>query len=373
MKKSQFQFTSKYPSSALLGPFSKLLINHVIFPHRKLSFRIIDTSGGINGISIWCQHKPGPRNCKKCCPRDKADNYKEAILAYAIIFQVENNEFLISLGKDETGGGRWKPENEVAPWNNFEMIWNRKRRKRSKMKPQVALLYASSRSMKIATTSYHRIFSSRMFEGVYWLAIERHGKTIQSLSAYGRDFTRNSAAVQSSQTYKKDCLSSFELLRNKDATVHSRERKKMFVKDLEMKSRYHEADCSILEWMTVDAPVTHYKLPCIQIIRPLVLPRSSRSLLCSCWAHKDATQVVNLQRQQVHSRLVACDYLEANIDLMDTLIIGCGRVYDQLGEEEKKNEETVRNTGSNMISNTVTAERVTDHLWTFLSFTSLGY
>lgn len=40
-------------------------------------------------------------------------------------------------------------------------------------------------------------------------------------------------------------------------------------------------------------------------------------------ARKDATQVVaNLQRQQVHSRLIASDYLEANIDLMDVLIVG---------------------------------------------------
>ena len=38
---------------------------------------------------------------------------------------------------------------------------------------------------------------------------------------------------------------------------------------------------------------------------------------------KDVTQVVaNLQRQQVQSRLIACDYLEANIDLMDILIGG---------------------------------------------------
>ncbi|KAK4491897.1 hypothetical protein RD792_002678, partial [Penstemon davidsonii] len=38
---------------------------------------------------------------------------------------------------------------------------------------------------------------------------------------------------------------------------------------------------------------------------------------------KDATQVVaNLQRQQVQSRLIACDYLEKNIDLMDILILG---------------------------------------------------
>lgn len=40
-------------------------------------------------------------------------------------------------------------------------------------------------------------------------------------------------------------------------------------------------------------------------------------------ARKDATQVVaNLQRQQVNSRLIACDYLEANIDLMDILVKG---------------------------------------------------
>lgn len=38
---------------------------------------------------------------------------------------------------------------------------------------------------------------------------------------------------------------------------------------------------------------------------------------------KDATQVVaNLQRQQVQSKLIACDYLEKNIDLMDILIAG---------------------------------------------------
>ncbi|KAG5561194.1 hypothetical protein RHGRI_004274 [Rhododendron griersonianum] len=40
-------------------------------------------------------------------------------------------------------------------------------------------------------------------------------------------------------------------------------------------------------------------------------------------ARKDATQVVaNLQRQQVHSRLIACDYLEKNLDLMDILVLG---------------------------------------------------
>lgn len=40
-------------------------------------------------------------------------------------------------------------------------------------------------------------------------------------------------------------------------------------------------------------------------------------------ARTDATQIVaNLQRQQVHSRLIACDYLEANIDIMDILVSG---------------------------------------------------
>ncbi|GMH30268.1 hypothetical protein Nepgr_032111 [Nepenthes gracilis] len=40
-------------------------------------------------------------------------------------------------------------------------------------------------------------------------------------------------------------------------------------------------------------------------------------------ARKDATQIVaNLQRQQVHSRLIASEYLENNKDLMDILISG---------------------------------------------------
>ncbi|XP_008811324.1 putative MO25-like protein At5g47540 [Phoenix dactylifera] len=44
-------------------------------------------------------------------------------------------------------------------------------------------------------------------------------------------------------------------------------------------------------------------------------------------ARKDATQVVaNLQRQQVHSRLIASDYLEANKDLLDLLVSGYDNV-----------------------------------------------
>lgn len=38
-------------------------------------------------------------------------------------------------------------------------------------------------------------------------------------------------------------------------------------------------------------------------------------------ARKDATQVVaNLQRQPVHSRLIASDYLEKNMDIMNILM-----------------------------------------------------
>lgn len=35
-------------------------------------------------------------------------------------------------------------------------------------------------------------------------------------------------------------------MRNRDAAVRSRERKKMYVKDLEMKSKYYEAECKRL-------------------------------------------------------------------------------------------------------------------------------
>eukprot|EP00249_Psilotum_nudum_P016489 c25850_g2_i1 orf=352-1368(+) len=40
-------------------------------------------------------------------------------------------------------------------------------------------------------------------------------------------------------------------------------------------------------------------------------------------ARRDATQVVaNVQRQQVNSRLIACEYLEANKDILDRLVAG---------------------------------------------------
>ncbi|KAK9133037.1 hypothetical protein Scep_012565 [Stephania cephalantha] len=67
---------------------------------------------------------------------------------------------------------------------------------------------------------------------------------------------------------------------------------------------------------------------CAQLTQEFFKENTLR-LLISCLptlsleTRKDATQVVaNLQRQQVHSRLIASDYLEANKDLMDILISG---------------------------------------------------
>ncbi|CAH9130771.1 unnamed protein product [Cuscuta epithymum] len=67
---------------------------------------------------------------------------------------------------------------------------------------------------------------------------------------------------------------------------------------------------------------------CAQLTQEFFRENTLR-LLISCLpkfnleTRKDATQVVaNLQRQQVQSRLIACDYLEANIDLMDILVAG---------------------------------------------------
>ncbi|ONK59774.1 uncharacterized protein A4U43_C08F10500 [Asparagus officinalis] len=67
---------------------------------------------------------------------------------------------------------------------------------------------------------------------------------------------------------------------------------------------------------------------CTQLTQEFFKENTFRLLiLCipklSLEACKDATQIVaNLQRQQVHSRLIASDYLEKNKDLMDILICG---------------------------------------------------
>ncbi|XP_057537696.1 putative MO25-like protein At5g47540 [Amaranthus tricolor] len=67
---------------------------------------------------------------------------------------------------------------------------------------------------------------------------------------------------------------------------------------------------------------------CMQLTQEFFKENTLR-LLINCLpklnleARKDATQIVaNLQRQQVHSRLIASDYLERNKDLMDILIAG---------------------------------------------------
>ncbi|KAL0645090.1 hypothetical protein Bca4012_043381 [Brassica carinata] len=57
-------------------------------------------------------------------------------------------------------------------------------------------------------------------------------------------------------------------------------------------------------------------------LRPLIKSLSKLDLE----ARKDATQIVaNLQKQQVGSRLVASEYLESNLDVIDTLVEGIGR------------------------------------------------
>ncbi|XP_047307675.1 putative MO25-like protein At5g47540 [Impatiens glandulifera] len=67
---------------------------------------------------------------------------------------------------------------------------------------------------------------------------------------------------------------------------------------------------------------------CAQVTREFFREDTLRLIIVSLpnlnlETRKDATQVVaNLQRQQVNSRLIACDYLEANLNLMDILIKG---------------------------------------------------
>lgn len=68
--------------------------------------------------------------------------------------------------------------------------------------------------------------------------------------------------------------------------------------------------------------------PCAQLTQEFFRGNTLRLLiLClpklNLEARKDATQIVaNLQRQPVNSRLVASEYLESNLDLMDPLILG---------------------------------------------------
>ncbi|KAL2944886.1 hypothetical protein RDABS01_033233 [Bienertia sinuspersici] len=85
-------------------------------------------------------------------------------------------------------------------------------------------------------------------------------------------------------------------------------------------------EIKLILYGTSDAePVPEY---CAQVTQEFFREHTFR-LLITCLpkldleARKDATQIVaNLQRQQVHSRLIACDYLEANIDIMDILLSG---------------------------------------------------
>lgn len=86
---------------------------------------------------------------------------------------------------------------------------------------------------------------------------------------------------------------------------------------------------SILYGNSESEPVSE---ACAQLTQEFLKENTMRLLIVclpklNLEARKDATQVVaNLQRQQVHSRLIASDYLEANKDLMDILISG----YDDM-------------------------------------------
>ncbi|KAH7665513.1 Mo25-like protein [Dioscorea alata] len=86
---------------------------------------------------------------------------------------------------------------------------------------------------------------------------------------------------------------------------------------------------SILYGNSESEPVSE---ACVQLTQEFFRENTLRLLIVclpklNLEARKDATQVVaNLQRQQVHSRLIASDYLEANKDLMDILVAG----YDNM-------------------------------------------
>ncbi|PPD98932.1 hypothetical protein GOBAR_DD04056 [Gossypium barbadense] len=90
-------------------------------------------------------------------------------------------------------------------------------------------------------------------------------------------------------------------------------------------SKREEKLKSILYGNSESEPVSE---ACAQLTQEFFRENTLR-LLITCLpklnleARKDATQVVaNLQRQQVNSRLIASDYLEANLDLLDILIAG---------------------------------------------------
>ncbi|KAM0937671.1 putative armadillo-like helical protein [Dioscorea sansibarensis] len=82
---------------------------------------------------------------------------------------------------------------------------------------------------------------------------------------------------------------------------------------------------SILYGNSESEPVSE---ACVQLTQEFFRENTLRLLIIclpklNLEARKDTTQVVaNLQRQQVHSRLIASDYLEANKDLMDILVAG---------------------------------------------------
>ncbi|XP_022927433.1 putative MO25-like protein At5g47540 isoform X2 [Cucurbita moschata] len=114
-----------------------------------------------------------------------------------------------------------------------------------------------------------------------------------------------------------------DLLMYTDRSPETKESKRE-EKMLELSKNVRELK-SILYGNSESEPVAE---ACAQLTQEFFRENTLR-LLINCLpklnleTRKDATQVVaNLQRQQVQSRLIASDYLEANIDLMDILIAG---------------------------------------------------
>ncbi|KAI3797136.1 hypothetical protein L1987_32389 [Smallanthus sonchifolius] len=93
---------------------------------------------------------------------------------------------------------------------------------------------------------------------------EKSGEVVD-LSDSAED-QKNEASVEEKENSDHDPLDKKRKrqLRNRDAALRSRERKKMLVKDLEMKSRYYEGECrrlgSLLQWYMAENQALRFSL-----------------------------------------------------------------------------------------------------------------
>ncbi|KAI3797093.1 hypothetical protein L1987_39784 [Smallanthus sonchifolius] len=90
---------------------------------------------------------------------------------------------------------------------------------------------------------------------------EKSGEVVDSA-----EDQKNEASVEEKENSDHDPLDKKRKrqLRNRHAALRSRERKKMLVKDLEMKSRYYEGECrrlgSLLQWYMAENQALHFSL-----------------------------------------------------------------------------------------------------------------